>query len=146
LNHIQRLGLPDIYVLLERAGPSWHWSAEYGQLDERGSNMNIYVGNLSLEVTEEELREEFMPFGEVKSAAIIKDKHSGQSRGFAFVEMPLSSEGQAAIDGLTGKTLNDRTLDVSEARPRSDSRGGGSYGGKRGGGFRGGGRQRQRRY
>jgi len=108
--------------------------------------MNIYVGNLSLEVTEEELREEFMPFGEVKSAAIIKDKHSGQSRGFAFVEMPLSSEGQAAIDGLTGKTLNDRTLDVSEARPRSDSRGGGSYGGKRGGGFRGGGRQRQRRY
>ena len=107
--------------------------------------MNIYVGNLSLEVTEEELREEFMPFGEVKSVAIIKDKYSGQSRGFAFVEMPSSSEGQAAIDGLTGKTLNDRTLDVSEARPRSESRGGGSYGGKRGGGFRGGGRQRQRR-
>ena len=107
--------------------------------------MNIYVGNLSLEVTEEELREEFMPFGEVKSVALIKDKYSGQSRGFAFVEMPSSSEGQAAIDGLTGKTLNDRTLDVSEARPRSESRGGGSYGGKRGGGFRGGGRQRQRR-
>jgi RNA recognition motif-containing protein len=116
------------------------------QLDERGTNMNMYVGNLSLEVTEEELREEFMPFGEVKSVAIIKDKYSGQSRGFAFVEMPSNSEGQAAIDGLTGKTLNDRTLDVSEARPRSDSRGGGSYGGKRGGGFRGGGRQRQRRY
>ncbi|MCK4723341.1 MAG: RNA-binding protein [Dehalococcoidia bacterium] len=99
--------------------------------------MNMYVGNLSLEVTEEELREEFMPFGEVKSVAIIKDKHSGRSRGFAFVEMPSSSEGQAAIDGLTGKTLDDRTLDVSESRPRSDSRGGG---------FRGGGRQRQRRY
>ena len=116
------------------------------QLKERGSNMNIHVGNLSYEVTEEELREEFMPFGEVKSVAIIKDKYSGQSRGFAFVEMPLSSEGQAAIDGLTGKTLNDRTLDVSESRPRSDSRGGGSHGSKRGGGFRGGGRRRQRRY
>ena len=116
------------------------------QLDERGRNMNIYVGNLSREVTEEELREEFVPFGEVKSVTLIKDKYSGQSRGFAFVEMPSSSEGQAAIDGLTGKTLDDRTLDVSEARPRSDSRGGGSYGAKRGGGFRGGGRQRQRRY
>jgi len=108
--------------------------------------MNIHVGNLSREVTEEELREEFMPFGEVKSAAVIKDKHSGQSRGFAFVEMALSSEGQAAIDGLTGKTLNDRTLDVSESRPRSDSRGGGPHGAKRGRGFPGGGRRRQRRY
>ena len=116
------------------------------QLKERGSNMNIHVGNLSYEVTEEDLREEFMPFGEVKSVAIIKDKYSRQSRGFAFVEMPSSSEGQAAIDGLTGKTLSDRTLDVSEARPRSDIRGGGSYGAKRGGGFRGGGGQKQRRY
>ena len=115
------------------------------ELDERGSNMNIYVGNLSLEVTEEELREEFMPFGEVKSVAIIKDKYSGRSRGFAFVEMASSSEGQAAIDGLTGKTLNDRTLDVSESRPRSDSRGGGPHGRKTGGGFRGGGRPRRRR-
>lgn len=109
--------------------------------------MNIYVGNLAREVTEEELREEFMAFGEVKSATLIKDKYSGQSRGFGFVEMPSQSEGQAAIDGLAGKTLKDRTLDVSEARPRSDSRGSGSYGGQRGGGFRGGGgRGRQRRY
>ena len=109
--------------------------------------MNIYVGNLSREVTEEELREEFMAFGEVKSVSIIKDKYSGQSRGFAFVEMPSKTEGQAAITGLKGKTLKERTLDVSEARPRTDSRGGGSYGGRRGGGFRGGGgRGGQRRY
>jgi len=116
------------------------------QLNERGSNMNIYVGNLSREVTEEDLRQEFTAFGEVQSVTVIKDKYSGQSRGFAFVEMPSKSEGQAAIDGLAGKTLQDRTLDVNEARPRSDSRGGGSYGTKRGGGSRGGGRQRQRRY
>jgi len=105
--------------------------------------MNIYVGNLSSEVTEDELRQEFMAFGQVTSVNIIKDKYSGRSRGFAFVEMPTVSEGQAAIAGLKGKTLKERTLDVSEARPRSDSRGGGSYGGKRGGGFRGGGRQRR---
>ncbi|MBC8493077.1 MAG: RNA-binding protein [Chloroflexi bacterium] len=108
--------------------------------------MNIYVGNLAREVTEEELREEFAAFGEVESAAIIKDKYSGQSRGFGFVEMASKSEGQAAIDGLAGKTLKERTLDVSEARPRSDSRGGGSYGNQRGGGSRGGGKGRQKRY
>ena len=105
--------------------------------------MNIYVGNLPREVTEEELRQEFMAFGEVTSVNIIKDRYSGQSRGFGFVEMPSASEGQAAIDGLKGKTLQERTLDVSEARPRSDSRGSGPYGGRRGGGFGGGG---QRRY
>ena len=110
--------------------------------------MNMYVGNLSREVTEEELREEFAAFGEVKSVSIIKDKYSGQSRGFAFVEMDSKSEGQAAITGLKGKALRDRTLDVSEARPRTDSRGGGSYGASRGGGSRGGGGGRggQRRY
>jgi RNA recognition motif-containing protein len=99
--------------------------------------MNIYVGNLSSDVTEEELREEFKPFGEVTSINIIKDKYSGQSRGFGFVEMSSKSEAEAAIAGLKGKTLKDRTLDVNEARPRTDSRGGG-------GGF--GGRGRQRRY
>jgi len=101
--------------------------------------MNIYVGNLSSDVTEEELQEEFKPFGEVTSVNIIKDKYSGQSRGFGFVEMPSKSEAEAAIAGLKGKTLKDRTLDVNEARPRSDSRGGGFRGG-------GGGGQGQRRY
>jgi RNA recognition motif-containing protein len=106
--------------------------------------MNIYVGNLSSDVTEDELREEFKPFGEVTSVNIIKDKYSGQSRGFAFVEMASKSEAEAAIAGLKGKTLKDRTLDVNEARPRTDSRGGGFRGGG-GGGGRGGG-QGQRRY
>ena len=106
--------------------------------------MNIYAGNLSPDVTEDELRQEFAAFGQVASVAIIKDRYGGQSRGFAFVEMPTVSEGQAAVAGLKGKTLRDRTLDVSEARPRSDRRGGGSYGDKRGGRF--GGREKRRRY
>ena len=105
--------------------------------------MNIYVGNLSRELTEEELKQEFTAFGEVTSVAIIRDKYSGQSRGFGFVEMPSKSEGEAAIAGLKGKTLQERTLDVNEARPRTDRRGGDSYGGRKGGGFGGGGRQRR---
>lgn len=108
--------------------------------------MNIYVGNLPREVTEEELQQEFMAFGQVTSVSIIKDKYSGQSRGFGFVEMPSKSEGQAAITGLKGKTLMDRTLEVSEARPRSDSRGSESYRGGRGSRFGGGRGGRQRRY
>ena len=67
--------------------------------------MNIYVGNLSLEVTEEDLREAFKAFGQVTSVNIIKDRDSGRSRGFGFVEMPAKTEGQAAISGLTGKDL-----------------------------------------
>ena len=104
--------------------------------------MNIYVGNLSLDVTEEELRREFRAFGEVISVIIMNDKYigSGQSRGYGFVEMASVSEGQAAITALNGKTLKERTLNVNAARPRSDNRGGGSYGDRRGGGF-GGGRQ-----
>jgi len=105
--------------------------------------MNIYVGNLSRDVTEDELRQEFTAFGEVATVSIIKDRYSGQSRGFGFVEMPSKPEAEAAIAGLKGKTLKERTLDVSEARPRTDNRGGGSYGGRRSGGFGGGGRQRK---
>ena len=92
--------------------------------------MNIYVGNLSYEVTEEELRQEFTAFGEVASVSIITDKYTGRPKGFGFVEMPSVSEGQAAITGLDGKTLRDRTLKVSAARPRPDS-GGGRFGGGR---------------
>ena len=102
--------------------------------------MNIYVGNLAYEVTEEELREEFTAFGEVSSINIIKDKYSGQSKGFGFVEMPTLSEGQAAITGLNGKILHNRQLAVSGARPRTDNRGRGSYGGGGGRGGRSGGR------
>ena len=105
--------------------------------------MKIYVGNLSYDVTEEELRQEFLAFGEVESVNIITDKYSGRPKGFGFVEMPSVSEGQAAITAMNGKTLKERTLNVNAARPSSDNRGGGSYGDRRGGGFGGGG---QRRY
>jgi RNA recognition motif-containing protein len=91
--------------------------------------MNIYVGNLSREVTDEELRQEFEAFGKVESVNIIKDRYSGQSRGFGFVEMATKEEGQAAIDGLKGKSLKGRELDVSEARPRTEGRRGGFGGG-----------------
>jgi cold-inducible RNA-binding protein len=105
--------------------------------------MKIYVGNLSYDVTEEELRQEFSAFGKVDSVSIISDKYSGRPKGFAFVEMPTLSEGQAAMAALNGKTLKDRTLTVNGARPRSDDRGGGgSYGGKKGPGFGGGSRRR----
>ncbi len=103
--------------------------------------MKIYVGNLSYDVTEDELRAEFAAFGKVESVAIPTDRYSGRPRGFAFVEMPSVSEGQAAIAGVNGKTLKERTLAVSAARSRPDDRGG--YGG-RGGGRPGG--DRQRRY
>jgi RNA recognition motif-containing protein len=107
--------------------------------------MKIYVGNLAHEVTEDELKQEFAAFGEVTSVSVVTDKYTGQPRGFAFVEMTKVAEGQAAIAGLNGKMLKERTLTVNEARPRSDNRsgGGGSYGNRRGGGFGGG---RQRRY
>jgi len=106
--------------------------------------MKIYVGNLPFDVTEEELREEFTAFGKVESIAIPTDRYSGRPRGFAFVEMPAVAEGQAAIAGLNGKTLKERTLTVNAARPRSDDRGGGRSfgGGKRGGDFGGGRRGR----
>jgi RNA recognition motif-containing protein len=94
--------------------------------------MNIYVGNLSYEVTEEDLGQAFKDFGQVESVKIITDKYSGQSKGFGFVEMPSKAEGQSAIDGLNGKELKGRTLNVNEARPRTESRGGGGgYGGRR---------------
>ena len=92
--------------------------------------MKIYVGNLASEVTEEELRQEFEAFGEVASVDIITDKYSGRPRGFGFVEMASVSEGQAAITGLNGKTLKERTLNVNVARPRSEGRGGGFSGGR----------------
>jgi RNA recognition motif-containing protein len=104
--------------------------------------VNIYVGNLSREVTEEDLRKAFEAFGQVASVAIIKDKYSGQSRGFGFVEMSDKTEAQSAITGLNGKELKGRTLNVNEARPRSESGrgggrgfGGGGYGGGYGSGY-----------
>ncbi len=86
--------------------------------------MNIYVGKLSYEVTEEDIWLAFEPFGQVESATIIKDKYSGKSKGFGFVEMPSKAEAQSAIDGLNGTELKGRTLNVNEARSRTESRSG----------------------
>lgn len=100
--------------------------------------VNIYVGNLSRDVNEEDLREAFGAFGQVASVNIIKDKFSGESRGFGFVEMPEQAEAQAAIADLNGKDLKGKALNVNEARPRTEGR---RDRGDRGGGGRGGGRR-----
>ena len=127
--------------------------------------MRIYVGNLSYDTTEDELKKDFSAFGEVVSVSVVTDRYSGRSKGFAFVEMTNKAEADAAITGLNGKAVKERTLVVNEARPRTeggsssggsrggysggggggygggrDSGGGGGYGDKRGGGRDGGGR------
>ena len=101
--------------------------------------MNIYVGNLPFDATEDEIREMFAAFGQVASVALIKDKFTGQPRGFGFVEMPNVAEAQKAIAGTNGKDLKGRSLSVNPARPREEG-GGGRRGGP-GGDRRGGGRQ-----
>jgi RNA recognition motif-containing protein len=114
--------------------------------------MNIYVGNLPYSASEEDLEQAFSAYGQVASVSIIKDRMTGQSKGFGFVEMPVAAEAQQAIAGLNGKELKGRTIVVNEARPRPerDSRGGGGggYGGGRdrrsGGGGGGGGGQGRR--
>ncbi len=84
--------------------------------------MNLYCGNLNWQTTEADLQAAFEAYGEVSSVTIIKDKYTGQSRGFGFVEMTNDSEAQAAIEALNGKELDGRTLKVDMARPRDDSR------------------------
>lgn len=109
--------------------------------------MNIYVGNLSPETTDDDLRQAFEAFGQVSTATVIKDKFSGESRGFGFVEMPSKAEADNAISEMDGKDLQGRTIKVNEARPRPNRGGGG--GGRRGGfggGGRGGGGRGGRRY
>lgn len=109
--------------------------------------MNIYVGNLSYEVKEEDLKKEFEAYGQVESVKIIQDNYTGRSKGFGFVEMPNNSEAQAAIDGLKGKEVKGRALNINEARPKTEGQGrrtggGGGFGGnRRGGGGGGGGRR-----
>ncbi len=104
--------------------------------------MNIYVGNLSYDATEDDLRQAFESYGQVTSVNIIKDKYSGESRGFGFVEMASKEEGMAAMAGVNGKDIRGRSIKVNEARPKTE--GGGGGGGGRGGdrerrGFGGGG-------
>ncbi|KJS00324.1 MAG: RNA-binding protein, partial [Desulfobulbaceae bacterium BRH_c16a] len=95
--------------------------------------MKLYVGNLSYEITEQDLQQMFEQFGQVGSANIIKDKYSGQSKGFGFVEMDAQAEAQAAIEALNGKEMKGRAIIVNEARPRTESSGGGGRGGPGGG-------------
>lgn len=94
--------------------------------------MNIYCGNLSYQATDDDLREAFAAYGQVDSAVVIKDKFTGQSRGFGFVEMPVKTEAIAALQALNGTELKGRPLKVNEARPREE-RGGGRNGGRSGG-------------
>lgn len=102
--------------------------------------MNIFIGNLSRQVTDADLREAFEAHGQVASANVIKDKFTGESRGFGFVEMSVQAEAQAAIAALNGKDLKGRALNVAEAKPRTE--GGGGGGGRSGGGGYGGGGNR----
>jgi RNA recognition motif-containing protein len=95
--------------------------------------MNIYVGNLSWGTSEEDLQTAFGEFGQVGTVSIIKDKFSGESRGFGFVEMPNPDEAKQAITALNEKEMGGRNLTVNEARPRTESRRGShdSYDGRR---------------
>jgi RNA recognition motif-containing protein len=104
----------------------------------------LYVGNLSYASTEEDLRDIFGQAGTVKSVTLIKDRDTGRSKGFAFVEMETQAEAQKAISQLNGTQLNQRTLTVSMARAREErgGRGGGGFDSRRGGGGGGGGRRR----
>jgi len=109
--------------------------------------MNIFIGNLSRQVTDADLREAFEAHGAVASANVIKDKFTGESRGFGFVEMADQAQANAAIAALNGKDLKGRALNVAEAKPRTDAGprtggGGGGYRSGGGGGYGGGGGNR----
>ncbi len=109
--------------------------------------MNIYVGNLSFNVAEADLKDLFSQHGTVQTASVIKDKYSGESRGFGFVEMPEKEEALKAISALNGKDLKGRALKVNEAQARTDRPRTGGFGGGGGrGGFGGGGGGRGGRY
>jgi len=99
--------------------------------------MNIYVGNLSPEVTEDDLREAFETYGQISSAKVIKDRFTGEPRGFGFIEMPDQQEARAAMEALNGSELKGKAIIVNEARSRTDKRRRGSGGGGSGGGGRG---------
>ncbi len=97
--------------------------------------MNIYVGNLPYKITENDLRDLFSAYGDVTSVSMIKDKMTGQSKGFGFVDMPDAAQGNAAIQGLNEQAVQGRNIKVNEAKPREDRpRDGGGRGGFGGGG------------
>ena len=108
---------------------------------------NIYVGNLDFAATEEQLRSAFEQHGAVDKVTLVRDRATGQSRGFAFVEMPNDTEGEKAIAALNGSSMGGRNLNVNEARPKMErSGGGGGFGGGRGGSGGRGGRGGRGRY
>ena len=98
--------------------------------------MNMYVGNLSYSVTEDELRSMFVEYGDVVSAKLIMDRETGRSKGFGFVEMSNNSDAQKAMEDLNGRTIDGRALTVNQARPREDRSRSGGRGGYGGGGGR----------
>ncbi len=101
--------------------------------------MNIFVGNLAKDVTDEDLNQEFSAYGKVKSAKVIRDLFSGDSKGFGFVEMPAAAEAQEAMQALNTKDVKGKKLTVNEARPKTDGGRRSGGGGGRGGNFRSGG-------
>lgn len=101
---------------------------------------NIFVGNLSFNTNEDELRQIFEPYGQVDRVSIMTDRDTGRSRGFGFVEMASNEDGEKAIAGLNGSQVGGRTINVNEARPKTERTGGGGGGGGRDRGDRGGGR------
>ena len=110
-------------------------------------NTKLFVGNLSFDVTENDLQDLFVPFGPVSEVNLMTDRSTGRSRGFGFVTMATPEGAQAAIQGMAGKDVKGRALTVNEARPREERPGGGGGGGGGRGGYgdrRGGGRQRSR--
>jgi cold-inducible RNA-binding protein len=92
---------------------------------------NIFVGNLSFNTSEDELRQAFEAYGQVERASILTDRETGRSRGFGFVEMTNAEEGEKAIAGLNGAQLGGRTINVNEARPKGERTGGGRERGRR---------------
>lgn len=123
--------------IFELINDSWRWE----------EIMNIYVGNIAYQTTEEELKATFQAYGDVEKVRVITDRETGRAKGFAFVEMPSSEQANAAIEALNGKEIGGRKIAVNEARPKpahSGAGGGGHRGGGRdfgGGGHRGGGKR-----
>ena len=109
-------------------------------------SMKLYVGNLAFQTTSEDLQQLFAQAGTVESASVVEDRETGRSRGFGFVEMSSTEEGQAAIQQFNGHEVGGRALNVNEAKPREDRGGGGGRGGYGGGRNGGGGRGGNSRY
>jgi len=130
--HINEIPLFVVFLIWQRYGVAF--LRERIDHTTEGSQeiiMKIFVGNLTPHVTDEDLRQQFQAFGTVDSVEVIKDRFRDVSRGFAFVEMSVKEEAEAAIAGLKGKQLHGRSMDVLEARPREQRRSGGGKGGGR---------------